>query len=194
MIKKKYEIIPNFIPPAPKHKKDKNLGDYFFFAGMLEKHKGIFNLLKAFKNSEKKLVIAGQGSLQGFVENQILKKEYKNVKYVGWVSGNQIYSYYKNALSFILPSLGAENCPMTILESFSVGTPAMGSNCGGIPEIIEKVDKRLVLKYNDVADIKEKIQNFNSSLYERRKIVDVFSKYYSTENYLKKYMNIIDTL
>lgn len=191
-------VLPNFISPPPKKiEKNKLLekNSYFFYAGMLEEIKGIPNLLKAFKDSNKGLIIAGKGELERYVKSFIAKNKLKNrIIYVGWLEGEEIYSYYENALAFILPSLCPENSPLTILEALSVGTPAIGSNVGGIPQIIGKVDKNLIFNYNDINDLKEKIINFNKRKYNQDKIKEVYKKHFSTKAYIKNYFGIVDKL
>ncbi|GAB4258710.1 MAG: glycosyltransferase family 4 protein [Deferrisoma sp.] len=39
---------------------------------------------------------------------------------------------------FVIPSVDMESAPNTLLEAMSVGVPAVGTNIGGIPEIIEE--------------------------------------------------------
>ena len=133
-------VLPNFVSHPPKYiEKVDGLeqDNYFFYAGMLEEIKGIRNLLRAFEDCEdKKLVIAGRGSLEKYVKLVISRNGFKNIKYAGWLDSARIYAYYKNALAFILPSICPENHPLTILEALSVGTPSIGSNICGIPEII----------------------------------------------------------
>lgn len=37
----------------------------------------------------------------------------------------------------IYPSVWYENCPYSVMESIALGTPVLGTNIGGIPELIE---------------------------------------------------------
>lgn len=191
-------VLPNFISPPPKEIEENKLlekNSYFFYAGMLEEIKGIHNLLKAFKDSDKGLIIAGKGSLERHVKNFIAKNKLKNrIIYVGWLEGDEIYSYYANALAFLLPSLCPENSPLTVLEAMSVGTPSIGSKIGGIPEIIKKIDKDLIFKYNDTLGLKRKADNFNKDKYDAEEIKDIYKKHFSADSYIEKYLEIINKL
>lgn len=42
----------------------------------------------------------------------------------------------RNAKFSVVPSEWYENNPMSILESFGVGTPVLGASIGGIPELV----------------------------------------------------------
>ena len=44
----------------------------------------------------------------------------------------------ENAYFIIVPSEWYENNPMTIIEGYAAGVPVIGTNIGGIPEIIEE--------------------------------------------------------
>ena len=63
--------LPNFASPPPKDISPSGFSEYFLFVGMLEKHKGILNLLNLFKESRHEikahLVIAGGGSLSQYI-------------------------------------------------------------------------------------------------------------------------------
>jgi len=191
-------VLPNFISPPPKIIEKSQLlekDSYFFYAGMLEEIKGINNLLKAFKDSDKGLIIAGKGQLEKHVKNFISKHKLKHrIIYVGWLEGDEIYSYYKNALAFILPSLCPENSPLTILEAMSVGTPSIGSKIGGIPEIVKKIDQDLIFNYNDTLGLKEKVVNFDKNKYDENIIKDTYQKHYSPDSYIENYLKIINEL
>lgn len=48
-----------------------------------------------------------------------------------------IASYYEDADLCLVPSVRADPFPTTVLEGMSVGLPVIGTNIGGIPEMIE---------------------------------------------------------
>ena len=59
---------------------------------------------------------------------------------------------YNAADVFIAPSL-ADNLPTTVLESLSCGTPVVGFNVGGIPDMIDHKKNGYLSKYKDAEDI-----------------------------------------
>lgn len=198
-IKVPIKVLPNFAPRPPNDIIDNGLslqGNYFFYAGMLEERKGIANLLNAFKECKgKKLVIAGKGSLERFTRKFIASNKLeKNIVYVDWVEGKKIYPYYKNALAFILPSICPENNPLTILEALSVGTPSIGSDIGGIPEIISKVDSNLIFNCNDIEELKKNISNFDRSKYDAEELKKVYNQHYAPEAYIDNYLKLVNEL
>jgi len=57
----------------------------------------------------------------------------------------------------VIPSKCYENNPMTILESICLGTPVIGSDLGGIPELIRPGVNGLLFEPGNVKDLQDKI-------------------------------------
>ncbi len=154
---KKIVTIPNFVPDPPVQFDKIIKGPYFLFLGMLEKHKGILELLDLFREAKDtlhlKLVIAGGGSLSTHIVDYIRRYSLNDsVIFMGFTDNKTKYSLYKHAKAVIHPSIWPENAPLVALEALSVGTPVLGSNQGGLPEILSKFDNRLV--FNDWGELK----------------------------------------
>lgn len=194
LLENKIEHIPNFVPePAEKLNSfgDKN---YFLFASAIEKYKGILNLVEVFKddNIKSKLIIVGKGSLENYLKAYIKKNKLENkMIFLGWAEKDFLYSLYKNSLALILPSTWPENSPLSIIEALSVGTPTIGSDIGGIPEILEKVDESLIFKPNDIQELKEKILSFDKKKYSREKVEGAYKKFFSEKIYVEKYLRLL---
>ena len=52
-------------------------------------------------------------------------------------SYNLVFSYLEKAYALLVPSR-FDNFPTVIIEAFSSGVPVIGSNAGGIPEMIKQ--------------------------------------------------------
>lgn len=110
--------------------------DYFLFYGRLSFEKGIPTLLKVFsKHPELKLKVVGEGPLSNALRTEF--ECYENIQFLGYHSEGTLFELVRNAKFVSVPSECYENNPMTIVESYSLGTPVLGANIGGIPEIIE---------------------------------------------------------
>ena len=70
------------------------------------------------------------------------------------------------------PSICYENCPLAILESITNGTPVIGSNIGGIPELIIDGVDGLLFESGNAADLSKKI----STLWNDRSKLDACTK------------------
>jgi len=74
-------------------------------------------------------------------------------RFMGFLSDEYSISLLYNASDvFIVPSV-ADNLPTTVLESLSCGTPVVGFNVGGIPDMISHKKNGYLAKYKDAADI-----------------------------------------
>lgn len=104
---------------------------YALYFGRLTNEKGIPTLIEACRELENiQFVFAGTGPLLD------LCSDVKNIDTVGFKSGEELNSLIRNALFSITPSECYENCSMAIIESLSLGTPVIGSNIGGTPELV----------------------------------------------------------
>jgi glycosyltransferase involved in cell wall biosynthesis len=136
---------------------------YFLFYGRLSYEKGLKTLVTAFsKLSNIKLKIVGTGPLLEFISDYIESNNIKNIDSIGFLSGDELVNMVKNAYFVIVPSEWYENNPMTIVESYSYGTPVIGANIGGIPEIIQNDKTGYTFKSRDIDDLILKIKLANS--------------------------------
>lgn len=80
-----------------------------------------------------------------------------NVYSMGYVSEDRQLAQIYNAVDvFVTPSL-FENLPNTIAEAMACGTPCVGFNVGGIPEMIHHKQDGYVARYKDSHDLAEGI-------------------------------------
>lgn len=123
-------VITNFIKQKPDAQISKK-GNYVLYFGRLSREKGIDTLLRVVKETpDIHYVFAGKGPMED------LLKGYKNIEYLGFVSGSELSDVIRKANVTLLPSIGYENSPMSVLESQMYGTPVIGSNLGGVSELI----------------------------------------------------------
>ena len=60
-----------------------------------------------------------------------------HIQLLGFKQGDELQNLIQNSICMVLPSELYENCPMSILEAYAYGKPAIGADIGGIPELIE---------------------------------------------------------
>lgn len=68
----------------------------------------------------------------------------KNFRLAGFVSDEDLPSYYNVADVFVLPSKSGEGLPLVALEAMACGLPVIATNVGGIKEIMIKDYGKLV--------------------------------------------------
>ncbi|MFC2169803.1 glycosyltransferase family 4 protein [Acidobacteriota bacterium] len=122
-----------------------------FFSGRMEHRKGIFlckeiaaSILERYKVA---FVFAGQ-DLFNYMSDILLpflkaKKLKGSVHYLGMLGMRDVRSGLKQSDIFLIPSLW-ENCPYSCLEAMAAGKAIVGSNQGGIPELIQNEENGLL--------------------------------------------------
>jgi glycosyltransferase involved in cell wall biosynthesis len=79
-------------------------------------------------------------------------------KFMGYLMDEYSTALVYNAADvFIVPSV-ADNQPTTVQESLSSGTPVVGFEVGGIPDMIKHKENGYLAKYKDAADLAEGIK------------------------------------
>lgn len=180
-------VIPNFVPNPPTNIAGVKNPGYFLYLGVLEPHKGIGYLINSFPGNRERLIIAGRGSQSFLVERDIeMNKLGPGVRYIGWVEDK--WSLMKGACAMVLPSLWPENCPLSVLEAMSVGTPTFCTDMGGTKEIVSKLSDSLIIP---VTDLKSGLARLTAPNIPRETVICAFRERYSADIYMKKYMKVV---
>lgn len=113
----------------------------FLCVGRLSPEKGHLLLLEAFgevlkRHSEARLVLAGEGSLRGELEAQIVRLDLqKSVEITGWVDADRVKTELDKATALVQPSL-IEGLPVVIMEAMARKRPVISTYIAGIPELV----------------------------------------------------------
>lgn len=127
--------------------------NYVLYFGRFSEEKGIDTLIKVCKKlPEVQFVFAGTGPLEDSIESV------KNIKNVGFQKGAALEKLIREAWFSVYPSEWYENCPFSVMESQMYGTPVLGANIGGIPELIQVGKTGDLFESGNEKDLKEKIQ------------------------------------
>ncbi len=137
----------------------------FTFIGYLGEHKGSLLILQALKLIYKKnkviVNIVGDGglkdTLKSFVENEGLNE---SVIFHGKIDNKEINNIFSQTDVYILPSMCPENQPVSITEAFASKVPVIGTDFGGIKELITDNKTGLLFPMGDVSALAEKMQYF----------------------------------
>jgi glycosyltransferase involved in cell wall biosynthesis len=140
--------IPTFVNSIKFHPTiEYSKENYIVYAGRLENVKGVHVLIDALAllkanhfNFDFEVKIAGTGDEQYML---LLKEQIQryglehNIQFLGEVKTENLVSVLNKALLTVVPSLGYENLPNAILESYACGTPVLASNIGSLVECID---------------------------------------------------------
>lgn len=142
-------------------------GDYVLYFGRFSEEKGTRTLLEACRAlQEIPFVFAGTGPLTEEVDRV------PNVKNLGFVTGEALRDLIAGARFSVYPSEWYENCPFSVMESQTYGTPVLASDLGGAPELVEAGRTGELFRGGDVQDLTEHIRE----LWEDETLCEEYSR------------------
>lgn len=140
---------------------------HFLFLSHMLKNKGVWVLLEACKilkeqNKEFKCTFIGKWSeiSQESFNEYITKNDLKDyVTGVGAKYGDEKKKYFSEATAFIFPTL-YETFGLVLLEAMEYSLPCIGSNEGGIPNIIQNGESGFIVEKNNAKELAKAMQYF----------------------------------
>jgi glycosyltransferase involved in cell wall biosynthesis len=170
------------------------------YYGRLSKEKGLDVLLDAKKKlkSVVNLKIIGTGPEEKRLKKRVQDENIHGVEFLGFKSGKKLVEEIQTAKATVIPAAWHEVFGLTIIESFSVGTPVIGSDVGGITELIEEGKNGFLFERNNAQDLANKIDellNITSNDYLNMVEVCYNSReIFSPESYYDKLISIYEDL
>ena len=171
--------------------------------GRLIALKGTQYLIKAMphvihKYPDAVLVIIGSGPQEDHLTRMVRELSLdEHVRFMGNIPHNELHPYYQAADVFVLPSIlfngTTEGLGVVLLEAMAAGCPVIGSNVGGIPDIIidgetgflvpeqrpDILAEKIVKIFSDT-DIKEKFRRFGLMRVQEKFSWDVISEQFTS--------------
>lgn len=219
----KINVIYNLAPEVKDksrirlNNKKSNNGFTIFAPGRLEEYKGFHVLIKAFaevinqskkydnhgKNLQNnlhamKLIIAGTGNyekeLKALADKLCLNDR---IRFTGKIPLTKIYENYANCDIVCSPSLWAEPISRVLWESFAFNKPVIATSTGGTPEIVKNMKTGILIKPNDVRELKDAILSLINDKDLRKRIVKNSSRFIKSHNnrqlnlYIKLYKKMM---
>jgi glycosyltransferase involved in cell wall biosynthesis len=199
-LEKKISHIYNFNDNLENREINFSKCNYLLYFGRLSHEKGILTLIQtvaAYKNVE--LLIVGTGPLETEIKEIITSSEISNVSLLGFKKGEELYSLIAKAMFVVVPSEWYENNPMTIIESYFLGTPVIGAKIGGISEIVEDGSTGFLFDSRDKQDLANKINiGFNLSVECYKNMCTSASQFaklnFSSESHYKSLMQVYSSI
>ena len=186
ILAEKTVAMHNFVDPVKEKQVAKE--DYVLYFGRFCKEKGTPTLVQVAKSlPEIPFVFAGTGPMEDLLNGV------DNIRNVGFQSGEALELLIRQARFAVVPSECYENCPFSVMESQMYGTPVLGADIGGIPELIRVGETGELFESGNVQQLKEKIRD----LWQNREILQRYSEnceavsFDSVRRYTQK---LIDTI
>ena len=180
----------------------KDYGGYkIIYVGRFADFKGIPFLIDTFyqliiDNYDARLYLVGDGDEESKIRKKVsaLNLE-EHVIFFGYQKNTS--SYIKNADLLVLPS-NNEPFGRVLLEAMYIGTPAIGTKTGGIPEIIEDGVSGLLVDYGDVKSLTDSMFKILKDRPFGDKLIrggyETINSKFREDIYQKKLENVYDTL
>lgn len=144
--------VHNFLDLS-KYSQSPIIGDYVLYFGRLEKEKGLEVLLDAFEHlsSEVKLIIIGEGSYKDEMLQRIerINAGKSRISYGGFLYGEALKEIISSSKFVVVPSIWFETFGLTVIEAMAYGKPVIGSDIGGISEIINDGEDGFLVEANN---------------------------------------------
>lgn len=160
---------------------------YVLYFGRYSEEKGIRTLLDACgKLSHIPFVFAGSGPLESEVD------KIANIRDMGFQTGDALRRIIRKAQFAIIASEWYDNCPFSVMEAQMYGTPVLGADIGGIPELIQDNKTGIMFQQGNTQDLQDKIK----FLWDNEPLCREFSqnceniKFDTVEEYCNKLMKI----
>lgn len=195
--KNKITHIPNFLnTEAVEYDKLANQ-NYFLYFGRLSEEKGVITLIKAMKGIKSTLKIVGTGPLKDEIEKYVEDNNCNNIEVLGFKSGRELNTIVANAKAVILPSEWYENGPYSAIEALKLKRPLIGSDLGGIPELVNEGKSGFIFRNGNVNDLNEKINKLNNLAKENLSCFqecayDIFINQYTDKRHYNDLINIYE--
>ena len=131
-------VLPNFVPdplPVRHDARSPQERPYIFFAGRLERLKGLDDILPVWRRfTGADLLIAGRGDHGDQLRR--LAAGMPNVRFLGELAPEELPRYYRHAVAVLVPSEGYEAFPRVVIEALSSGPPVVARGSGPVPELV----------------------------------------------------------
>lgn len=147
---------------------------YFLFFGRLSAEKGVDTLLRAFDAAlpslpqNMRLVVVGDGPDAADLKTLASSLGCaSHIEFAGYQTGGALQAYVERASLAIASSRWRENMPYSIVEALAAGTPVIGTNIGGIPELVDEGKTGFICEPGDVPSMANAISRGTHAFLEQ---------------------------
>lgn len=165
--------------------------DYCCYVGRLSAEKGVEMMLETVAGSPYRMKVAGTGPL-----HEQLMERYAgcgNIEFLGHCSAEQVSALLNKATCSVIPSLWYENNPLSVIESLCAGTPVVGAEIGGIPELLSPGESGIVFRSGSREDLRRALDEAFAHNWNNRTIKDKALESFSAERHYEILKTIYQT-
>ena len=128
-----------------------NKKNIIIYAGDIRQEKGIATLIEAVQGIPNiELLLIGKGAMTSSI------KQDEKIRIISWLDKKTLYKYMQKAKIVVLPSEWEEAFGRILIEGIANGTLALGSNRGGIPEVLN-YDNNFIFESGNVSALQDRL-------------------------------------
>jgi glycosyltransferase involved in cell wall biosynthesis len=174
------------------------------YGGVLTPLKGVHHLINAFAQVAKDfpqagLVLIGREENKAYaveLKRQVMRLDLNGrVQFMGEMPQVELAAWLHRARVFVLPST-SEGLGRVVVEAMATGTPIIGSNVGGIPEMVENGTTGFLIQPGDEIALAERLQWILAHPDEAHEMgcrARVFAeRFFSTKAYVQGYGQVFE--
>ena len=129
-------------------------------------------------------VIGGSGYLSGRLQEMVFAAGLsEHVRLVGYIHEADLPAYYQSSDLFVLPTRQLEGFGLVTLEALACGTPVLATPVAATPEIMARLDPRLLLKDASAESIADGILEFMRRYGGEKPEIRAACRKFAEENY-----------
>jgi glycosyltransferase involved in cell wall biosynthesis len=176
------------------------LGRYALYLGRITEEKGVETILRAYETlPDHPVRIMGDDSTEeaARLKRYVEEKGMKNVEFTGFRTGAVLEEILRGARFTVIPSIWYDNLPNAALESFRHFKPAVVSDIGSLPELVQDGVNGLLFAPGDPDALREKVLRMDddqAALEMGRNARRLFEDKYSAEAHCQALLGAFDAL
>jgi glycosyltransferase involved in cell wall biosynthesis len=198
-------ISTDFVKQVNNNKKDFWKGiRKFLFLSRIEKYKGIFTAIDAFRivnirYPETQLKIAGTGNALTEAKNFVVNQNINNVEFLGFVNGEQKSKLISECDVLLFPTEHNEGLPINVLEAMAAGQIILTRPVAGLKDLYAASNFGFILESVNPDDYSkvmcELIENYSTEYINiRQRNIEFAKKFLNPMGITQKIENIINHL
>ncbi len=182
----KLKHLCNFIDVKKCQRDEYATANYYCYVGRLSEEKGVRTLIEVANRLPYTLMVVGDGPLM----EELKSVAKSHIVFLGRKDWDEIKKIAGAARFTVMPSEVFENNPLSVIESECLGVPVIGSQIGGIPELIESGINGLTFIPKQKDDLQDKIEMMWTANFNRREIAAKAQSRFNAEQYYQALLAI----
>lgn len=157
---RKITILPGICPEI-ENKDLSPIGEYVSFVGRVSEEKGIHEFIEAARNLPSIPFMVAGSIDKNFIIPQNLPS---NVKFVGFLKGDDLNKFYLKSRIIVVPSKWYEGFPNVITRGMLLKRPIITTNIGAMPSIIDNDVHGILIEPNNSKELELAIKTLYSDI------------------------------